>query len=157
MKTFYPNFEPMSLLPVKIAFEAMGNDPLWLERPECNYDPDTIETLRELFASKHMVKALTQVISNTPRKWDELGDELVNLFNELRGWQSTVNPDDKEQLAGFRTAVALLDKIVSLGERAKNIKAVSDFHNKVVRVFDQILTPEQRTTAMEMLSIEDGE
>jgi hypothetical protein len=44
-----------------------------------------------------------------------------------------------------------LEKLVALGGRSANLRQISDFQTKVLRVFDAVMTPEQRTRATELL------
>lgn len=159
MDTYYPDIEPAVLVQVKVAFAAMTNDPLWLERNECPYDEDVAEALRSLYAAGRAREtgsgggrpAAPELLVEGPAKWENLEGELLQIYNELRAFTKLLDTTDKDQLAGFRTATSLLDKIVGLGERAKNIRAVSEFQSAVITCFDQVLTPEQRTQAMGIL------
>lgn len=162
---FYPDVMPGGLLPAKLIVQGMEGDPLWLERRECPYDD---ETKHEITTFWEMVRAnrAETVSSNAPPaielddqgeiKWDTLSDELTKLYNDLRSFQTTGTGDGsrldpKEQMAFFRTATSLMDKIVGLGERTMNIKQVSEFQGRVMAVFEAVLKPDQRTRAMEML------
>jgi hypothetical protein len=164
-ETYYPELEPGGLLPVRIIFTALLADPLWLERPACPYEPQLCEEIRDLWIKVRARKETSSAaaprdvtIRSGITQWDDLGTELLNLYNELRTFSSTGAGDDegggldaKEQLAFFRTATSLMDKLVGLGERTHNIKSVSQFQAAVLNVFEQVLTPEQRTQAMELL------
>ena len=153
-----PEIDTGLLLPIRCVFDGMLNDPLWLERRQCPYDTETVDALRDLWvtfrASKEIVvpTAVTS-INDGENKWDNIETELTSLYDDLRNHSKTMTLDDaKEKMAYFRTATSLLDKITSIGERVQNVKAVSDFQARVMMIFDEVLTPEQRTTAMEKLA-----
>lgn len=155
---YYPDFDPSWLLPVRLAFESMTADPLWLEREDCPYDGATIEALRGLWAKfrakPEAVETARSNLASASDKWTQLSDEMFSLFDELKNFSARdiAEDDVKEKMAYFRTATALLEKITGLAERAHNVKTVSDFRSRILQVFDEILTPEQRTSAMEKLT-----
>lgn len=153
---YYPEFDAGWLLPLRLVFESMQGDPLWLERQECPYDTEMTAALRDLwtkFRAKAETKAVKSNLANADDKWTQLSEEMTNLFDELKNFSSDISIDDvKEQMAYFRTATSLLDKITGLAERIHNVKTVSDFRGRVLQVFDEVLTPEQRTIAMEKLA-----
>ena len=158
--SFYPEVDHTWLLPLQVIFDNMANDPLWLERNECPYDPDVVNALRTVWM-KFKIKPIVVVGAGGERKsladadntWAQLTIEMTKLFDELRNFSQDIDEADvKEKMAYYRTATALLERIAGLGERANNVKSVSDFHSKVLSVFDAVLDPAQRTRAMEMLA-----
>ena len=152
--SYYPELDVGNLLPLKVVFGSMANDPLWLERAECPYDVDQVEALREMWLAFRVrgEKVAREPVEETGDKWGDLEAELNQLYHDLRTYSGTVEEGDaKEKMAYFRTATSLLDKMVGLSERAHNVKSVSDFQARVIAVFDEILSGEQRTRAMEML------
>jgi len=157
---FYPDFEPGILMPLKLVFESLRGDPLWLERSACPYDDDTRKFLRDMWIEFRAAGRGTETVSKKVGKgggdkWEDLGDELMEIFSQIKAHSEGLGVEDvKERMTTFRTATALLDKIVGLGERVANVKAVSDFQARVMAVFDEILTPDQRTRALEKLGVE---
>lgn len=158
MNTYYPQIDLDQLLPIKVVLTSISDDPLWLERPECPYDKDTREALWTMwltFRAKPSKKTETiSVVKTDEDKWTDVANELNTLFEDLKNAASETEalPDLKEKLNYFRVATSLIEKIVGLGERASNVREVSAFQAKVLAVFDEVLTPEQRTRAMEKLS-----
>lgn len=153
---YYPEFDQGWLLPLRLVFESMQGDPLWLERNECPYDKSMVDALRGLWL-EFKVKAESKVsksdLASADDKWTQLAQEMTSLFDDLKDFSSKIVIEDvKEQMAYFRTATALLDKITGLAERIHNVKTVSDFRGRVLQVFDEVLSPEQRTIAMEKLA-----
>ena len=166
---YYPDIEASALLHCRSIFDQMADDPLWLERPGCHYDDDLKDKIRALWGRGKVVSAVAQVVEPAPvilggegkNPWDGVGEELTSLYNELRNFKGVVGEDGevipieaKDQMAFFRTATSLLDKIVGLSERANNVKSVSEFTSRVIAVFDEVLTPQQRTQAMSKLGVE---
>lgn len=152
---YYPEIDVGLMLPLKVALGSMANDPLWLERAECPYDEETREELGKLFlafrAKSEVASAAVEFVASGD-KWGDLENELTALFTELRTYSNNIpDGDAKEKMAYFRTATSLLDKITGLAERAHNVRSVSQFTSKVISIFDDILSPEQRTLAIERL------
>lgn len=160
MDYYYPEIDGTTVLPVRLALNQMIDDPLWLDRPQCPYDEETTEVLRALWLEVRGVRekaaqprAERKPLGEGASKWAELASEAEGLFQELRDFRDGIPIEDtKDRLAYYRTATVLLDKMVALGERSLNLRNVSEFQEKVVSVFDQIMTPEQRTRATEMLA-----
>lgn len=157
--SFYPDLDQRMLLPLKVFLQGMQNDPLFLDRPECPYDDDLRASLRDFWLKFRVVTAAERVptaaapmVEDGEAKWDSVGAALHSIYKELADFSSAIPESDvKERMAYFRTATALLEKITSLGERTANVREVSQFKALVLQVFDQVLTPDQRTTAMELL------
>jgi hypothetical protein len=162
--TFYPQFDADMLLPIKLALTSISEDPLWLERPDCPYEKEVSELLWAMWLTFRTKPRQTREVSSgeggagenaigVEDKWRNVADELTELFNGLKeAKEDTLDMEVKEKLNYYRVATSLLEKITGLGERAMNVRAVSEFQAKVLSVFDEVLTPEQRTRAMEKLA-----
>ena len=152
MTKFYPQFDPGLLIPLHVAFDQMANDPLWLDRADCHYDEDTKNRLRDIWTLFRVTPKFDTVEAlpiDDENKWDNLGETMHKLFKELSEYSSNILIDDvKERMAYYRTATALLEKITGLAERIANVKAVHEFTSRVLATFDEVLTPEQRTSAI---------
>lgn len=154
--TYYPDITQAMLIPIHLVLDIMADDPLALERPACRYPPEVVASLRALWTKVSSGGTAQEVVPiagrETVAKLDALDEELTQLLDSLRGLALKMDPNDtKEQLNYFRTATALIAKLTDLQERMANVKEVGTFHAKVISVFDDILTPEQRTQAMEKL------
>lgn len=146
---YYPEITADSLLPVHFIIDKMLDDPLALERPACKYTAETVASLRSLW-SKMEGRSVREVVEDEEIRG--LDEELGRLLGDLRKVSHVLEPNDaKEQLNYVRTAAVLIAKITDLQERMANIKSVTEFQAKVVAVFDEILSPEQRTQAVERL------
>lgn len=164
MDRYYPDLESLGLdffLPMRVLIQQMINDPLYLERPECPYGDDTREALRQLelmwkvAGRAREAKGRERVREERTgvEKYEELTREAQDLYADLVELRSTIETegDVKEKLAFFRTATALLDKLVALGERSANLKNISEYQARVLTVFEQVMDGEQRTRAMRVL------
>ncbi len=135
---------------------ALDVDPLVMERGNCDYAPELQELIRKLHSDTRRAKAssasaLSTAPMNSAAMWESVAAEAQDMLIDLKDMRSVLT-EDADKIAYFKVAAALLAKIIDLGERANNIRAVSTFQKRVLEVFDQVLTPEQRTRATEMLS-----
>lgn len=152
---YYPNLSSAQTTAVRVALDQLELDPLWLDRPACPYDEATVEGMRALWSR---VRA---AVSAKPERgevqlegdaWETLGVEANNILRDLIDMRDDIQgAEASDKLAYFKAAAALMERMVQLGERANNIKHVSDFTRRVMDVFEQVLSPEQRTRATEML------
>jgi hypothetical protein len=155
---YYPDIEalgPNFLLPLQVVCEQMANDPLWLERRDCPYGDETKAKLRACLSTPKGPREPLAVVAPLPEgtdKWDVLTREAEDLYREMSQLKmQLVGAETRDQLSFYRTATVLLEKLVALGERSANLRQISDFQTKVLRVFDAVMTPEQRTRATELL------
>jgi hypothetical protein len=157
MDNFYPTVEAGSLVPVSIIFAGLASDPLWLERKACPYDPATRAEIQAVWASArlghdgHAKSAPAQQGEELPLSDVDLERDLNRLHHELIRAKTDADTEGKGDLGYFRVAVALMDKIVGLRERLNGVRAISDFRNLVFKVFEEVLTPDQRTKAITIL------
>ena len=166
MSNYYPEIELGSLLVAEALIAGDANDPLYLDRRDCPYDAATKEQVREFLiaikpgegdgpragVSSPPEAARPAAVMSATDRFGALDGELTRLFDELNNYSRRIDiSDTKERLQYYRTATSLLDKLTSLSERIHNVRSVSMFHTRVLAVFDEILTPDQRTLAMEKL------
>ena len=156
VSNYYPEITAATLLPVHAVIDKMLDDPLALERPGCGYPPEVIASLKSLWEKmkgRQQPAPVSRIAAmGDTDKFEALGLELTELFDSLRDLSANIPVEDtKERLTYFRTAAALLDKLTGISERLHNVKSVSDFQTRVISVFDEILTPEQRTAALTKL------
>ena len=79
-------------------------------------------------------------------RWETLYTETQSLFTSLKATESSAE-DNAERMAYFRTATSLLEKLVSLQERALGLKQISEFQSKVLDIMER-LPADQRTQIM---------
>lgn len=87
---------------------------------------------------------------SSDNKWDNLAKEALKLYGQLQEVQFDAE-SPTEKISYFKTVSNLLEKLVSLQERALGLKSVHEFHKAVMNVMEEVLTPTQRTDVMEKL------
>lgn len=155
----YPNLDPRLLAPLRIIQANLALEKGYLDEENCPYSPDLREFLR-VFTQKaeKTVENASEIVKKpnflglSGNKWAALETEVADLYQELKDFSATIKDGDvSERMAYFRTATALLEKIVSINERAMGLKHVSDFHQLVLSIFEAELSVDQRTTIMARL------
>lgn len=72
--------------------------------------------------------------------------ESTRLFRELKDAKDRFGESDHtEAMAYFRTSTSLMEKLVTMRERANNIKQISTFYGLVLGAMEEMLEPGQIT------------
>ena len=71
----------------------------------------------------------------------DVESELIVLFRSLK--QAKPNATDGDQMAYYRTATALMERLLNLQDKAKNIKTMGEHHDLVLRFMEEICSPTQ--------------
>lgn len=141
-KPAYPAIPEASLTPIRAIEIQMKEYPDILDRADCPYPASVKAFLRKLGGPTE------------PREYseDELIDEITSLYNELKTASTTVvTTDAKDKVALLKTSADLLTRMVSLKEKALNIREVSRFQKLVIEVLETVVTPAQRAEFVEKL------
>ncbi len=91
-----------------------------------------------------------EALKDEDDRWEALYREVVDLYTGLKNAKPSAG-DSTESMAYFRTATGLLDKLVSHQERCLGIKQLHEFHQTVLQVMENVMTPDQRNTVMAQL------
>lgn len=133
----YPQLDATALA---IVAEHLEADPAYLDRPDCPYPQHVKELLKPAAAG------------STDAGEMQVENEVEVLFKQLTEFGTGLEITDvAERMSWFRTRASLLDKIMTLKERASGIKQVSEFMNRMIQIMDDVSTPDQRTRIMEQL------
>lgn len=152
----YPQIDPKMLVPLRIIAAELAENPGYLDDESCPYDPDLKDFL-SVFGPQN--------IKNTPQtgpkssflgsrgdKWAAMEGEAAALYQELKDFGENLSVDDvAERMSYFRTSTSLLEKIISINERAMGLKQIHEFQQTVLDVIENVLTTDQRTKVMGLL------
>lgn len=155
----YPIVDAKSLVPLHVIRSELTLDPGYLNHPECPYPAEIREILGLLAPNLTVLGEKTQETAKKSvflglhgDKWATLEKEANQLYDDLRNFSDKIGDNDiSERMTYFRTATALLEKIVAINERAVGLKHIHDFQQTVLAVFEEELTPDQRTSVIERL------
>jgi hypothetical protein len=149
---YYPALDPQTMKNIGIIQRlALEHPSYWLQAP---YSGDIQLQLMALFLPRKVGAAndapVVDIEDDDRDNWEFLFEESKTLYRNLKGAQPS-GDEPTAQMGYFRTATSLLEKLLSMSERAMNLKQVSDFYQLVMDVMESTLTGPQRTEVMEKL------
>lgn len=147
--SFYPDFPSPdeTLWALRLVIQHQQEDSEYLFRDECPYSDEFTAAMASLIASAGGPGE--PGTPGTPGEdkpiWEGLEAETRGLYLDLKAAHRKVKDNDSSsQMSFFRTATALLEKLVGLQERATGIKELHEFKAQTFKVIDSVLTEEQR-------------
>lgn len=133
---YFPEIPPDAWWGLEIILRNTVEDPGYLQDEGCPYPS--------------WFREMSQVVAPVEGDLD-LGDDIdleaesARLFRELRDAKEGFGvTDHAEKMAYFRTSTTLLDKLIAMNERARNVKQVSRFYRAVLDVMEEVLDGDQR-------------
>ena len=156
--SFYPPLDAGSVTAVRAAVSQARRHADWLVSPGCPYDQATRLGLTELLRALPPASSAPeepQAPVDDADRYTTLEGDANSMLRELRELLTQIGKEEvKERLAGYKVATTLMEKLIDLGERASTLRDMSQFQRGVLKVFDTVLTPAQRTQALRLLEIE---
>lgn len=155
---FYPQIDATALKNIELARRLATEHPSYfLNSP---YSGEVEKLLKSLINHKPIADVTNMVDGEAEfegTRWEYLYSETSLLFRGLKTANagSSVN-DTGEQMAYFRTATSLMEKLISLQERALGLKEIHEFQKSVLDIMDGVLNDTQRTEVMEKLKLTIG-
>jgi hypothetical protein len=148
MTEYPPELPPGAAFNLDPIIQRMVEDPTFLSH--CPYSEEDKAVLRKLESQIEQIEEEAEL--GPDDKWSRLEKESNALFKSLTEMGTTLTSrDNTEQMAYFRTATSLLDKIVGIQERTANLKQISRFHDTVLMVMEDVLDAGQRTKVLDQL------
>ena len=154
----FPNLTPTSVKAlVELAKFLQGSvDPL--DHPSCKYPPEAKRAIRAI-AKLQEVSPVQNVQTQADATEDiDISAESKALYQSLK---TTLNAVDKmetnEKVQIFRTATALMEKLLSLQEKAAAVESYVQFKNTVMNTLDRYLSPVQVSEFISELEAETGQ
>lgn len=143
-EVFSPPVPEDALFPLQLIAEQLGT-PGWLE--SSTYSP----------AWKALLGRLRVEGVGGPSHGIDVMAETESLFKELQDEKQTLTvKDNSEKMAYFRTATSLLEKLISLKERAMNVQQIGQFYTVVLSVMEAVLDKDQIHGVREKLKAAAG-
>jgi len=177
MAAFYPQLDPRAVNTLTTIRQLMEQDPGYLDDPSCMYDEKMKEQIKGLLNPKVVeVERIVEVEKIVEKRVEvaakaaeggksgpkqagagsknigAIAKELSEVQKDLRDLKTDSKgllPADKIQI--LKTRAALIEKMITLEERATNIKKVSMFMSTVMGILDDAFTDEQRQVFMKRL------
>lgn len=165
--TTYPALTRDKLLPLKVIAQRMKDSPDYLGA-ECPYEPDVKAWLElNLVAGKRAEKGAEKASDGVvggevdilaDETWDDIARKARRLYSELEEVQKGLGAGDTgEAIQLIKAKAGLLERLVTVGDKALGHKAVAEFRRVVLGVMDDVLSADQRTLLMSRLGSGEGE
>lgn len=147
--SFYPDLDDAMILPVKAALHLIEQNPGYLDGEDCPFSESVKEFLSTLVSRDVNLPREPNFLEKSDDKWGTLEAETADIYTQLKEFGSNLKQEDvSERLQFFKTATTLLEKIVSLNERALGLKNLHEFQTTVLKILDEVMSAEQRTDVM---------
>lgn len=158
--SFYPpcpNEGDVTFL-LETVIRHLQEDDHYLDDIECPYGPELrmlLQSIAPKVVDPNDMVGRAEVLEDADPdedRWAFLDREVQELYQSLKTQSNNLtNSTSAEKMSYFRTATSLLEKLVSLQERTVGLKRIAEFHDTVMTIMDDVLTPDQRTTVMDKL------
>lgn len=164
MSFVYPDVTSTKLLPFKILYGAMKDDPGLLDRPECPYPDDIKSAIKTLFGGQTVSASISKddaetgsisdeealaAIPEGSEEFDAVDLRVKKLIVHLDTIASKVGLNDTtEQIAIAKAQSQLFDRLIGMRERLVNLKTMTQYTEVVLDMIERHLSPEQRTSVM---------
>ena len=158
----YPHITDEMLIPVLAIRKMALQNPSYLDDPWCPYPLKVKDTLRQIL---YLSSPKNYDRDEAAAEVEEMGDEELmrsmvrTAITELYAQQKTINKEKtKEILDSHKVIAGLIEKFIDLKERQMKIDEVFVFQTQILRILDNVMTPDQRTIVMEQLGrfLSDG-
>ena len=147
MTDYPPDLPEGAAFCLDLILQRMAEEPDFL-----NHAPYSQEDKDVLVKLESRIEQIEEEDLDEDSKWGRLEKESNSLFKALTEMGANLSAkENTEQMAYFRTATSLLDKIVGIQERTANLKQISLFHDTVLIIMEDVLDAGQRTQVMEQL------
>jgi hypothetical protein len=126
-----PRLDDKTNWTLQVIMKGLMQDPKYLEG--AGYPKDLEDFLSG--------RASRVDVSNIEVEALDVPAEINSLFRDLKEQRNTfAASDSSEKMAYFRVATSLLEKLVTLTERANRVQQVGQFYSLVLGVFDEFLS-----------------
>jgi hypothetical protein len=147
---------------LKLIRRHLQEDAGYLDHPDCPYSQELVEFLKEILPErKNPLEQIDKPQEDGKEITDELPEEVDietesrRLYHEMRGFLRALDKTDvSDRAAMFRTCTALLEKLITIQERAQGVNQYMGFKRLLFEALDEYLTPSQRTELLERLEKE---
>jgi hypothetical protein len=133
---FYPELDPPTVKHLLIVRQLISEHPAYLLDA-----PYTLDTETDLLALFKMTRNAAPLPTAAAEDDIDVEAELRTLYKGLQTAKPNFN--DPDQMGYYRTATALLERLLALQSTARNIKTMSEHHTMVLDFIEEICSPTQ--------------
>lgn len=146
----YPPLTEASLTPFRAIEVQLGQDPGFLDRDDCPYQPMVKAMLRRLIGGEKVDTGTTDLLVDESD--GALDREIAAIYQtvktDMRDYSGT---DMKDKMSFLKTGNDLLTKLVDLQSKRYNIRNMARMQRAVIESMEVYLTPAQRTEMINKL------
>lgn len=156
MKLMTTNYPPLRLA-VLTGLKGIKDDLSILDSPECPYDKETVETLKELLAPKIETVTIEKEVSvangrGRPSKDPKLSTEdqekltksITDLLDALDNMGTGEGLMTNERIQITKTKAGLLDQLLKIRERNVSAARMESFMETVINILDELVSEADR-------------
>lgn len=133
-----------------VRLQADG-DPDYFADPDCPYPDDLKRLLRRMMAPAGAMLAAGGDTVFVPGQDDGASADAVLVeveatINEMKGIERSLagpNVEPSDRVSFFKTKTALMEKWISIKERTRGVKQMSEFMRVVVKTMEELLNKDQ--------------
>lgn len=149
---FYPKLPSDIGMSLNLLVQFTSKDPAYLNAKECTYD----DTLKGLI--RQLVDVKTGVVEYSEEELNvdniNLDSQIVKTLLDLDQMSQQIGKlEPNEKLALFKTRTALIEKLISMQERVRNLREVNAFRGVVMEAMDRVMTKDQVSDFMSNLKL----
>ena len=156
----FPNLTPSTVKAIVELAKFLNGSVDALDHPSCKYPPEAKRAIRAIAKleevnpiAKAQIPLENQDIPDVDIAW-----ESKQLYLSLKTTLKTVDKmETNEKVQIFRTATALMEKLLSLQEKAAAVESYVQFKNLVMNTLDRYLSPVQISEFISELEAETGQ
>lgn len=133
----YPAITSADLVGIRVAVAKIANSPGWLDEPACPYPDDVKNFLRSITRSDDEIDDadLVRLFADGEDRFDAMEREIERLYQGLAKLKIKAT-DSGEQVQIYKAQVTLLEKLLSMREKALGLKDMADFKRAVTNILD---------------------
>lgn len=150
----YPTLTNDTILPFQAVFSQLLQYPDYLTHPDCPYSEGVVAFLRNLTPKGESSFDVDSGLFDNEHETSEVIEaQILKQINFLQQLSTNVeySSSQKEKIDFVKVNATLLEKLISLKEKNGNYKEIDHFRSEILKIFEQIMTPDQRTAALERL------
>lgn len=134
----YPAITSADLVGIRVAVAKIAAEPSWLDEPNCPYPEDVKNFLRSITRGSDDElddTELARLFADGEDRFDAMEREIERLYQGLAKLKIKAT-DSGEQVQIYKAQVTLLEKLLSMREKALGLKDMADFKRAVTNILD---------------------
>jgi len=143
-KPYYPELTPDVKKFLTLVPKLMQTHADYLTHPECPYEEEVV-LLQRLFAPQNQ-ELNPKNIEFYLNKDIDIAEESQALYWEIKTVKANMGTDEtSEKVAVFRLMTTLLEKILTLKEKAEGLEHFEQFKTMIINTLDRYLDSQQKS------------